>query len=102
MTFDDALAQVERARAAVEPSLTAALEQTAARAAAELEAVWPRDTGRSAEGWSAHGATIRNDAPYASFVHDGLADQLVPKVLRELGPEFASQFERRLDAAAGW
>lgn len=102
MTFDDALAEVQRARAAVEPSLQAALEQTAARAVVELEAVWPRDTGRSAESWVADGATIRNDVPYASFVHEGLAAELVPKVLRELGPEFASQFERRLDAAAGW
>lgn len=102
MTFAEARAQLQAARDAIPAAEQSALDSVGNAAVDRLEAVSPRDSGEFAEGWSWDGKTLGNLAPYASFVHDGLADRLVPETLDALTDTFATTIERELDAAAGW
>jgi hypothetical protein len=67
---------------------TAAIQGVAAAAIPLIEGSWPAATGLSQDGWddvaAPMGARVVNPVPYASDVHDGLADTLVPSVLAEL------------------
>lgn len=102
MTFGEAAEQVRRAARATREAVESARVEVLDSAAAEVARVWPRDTGESAEGWERAGGALVNDVPHTSYVHDGLADRLVPQVLRDHEDEFRTAVERRIDSAAGW
>lgn len=102
MTITEMREQLERARDAAPDALRAGKRAAAEKAAASVAADWPRDSGDSADAWVGDEDGVRNDKPYVSFVHDGLADRLVPDALRAAEAEFANVVEARIDAAAGW
>lgn len=103
MTFAEAREQLRRAREAAPAAMRAGLDAVAREAVVQLGELSPRDTGEFAESWFWEPPTLGNAAPYAAFVHDGeFADRVVPQVLEDLDPTFATTVEAAIDAAAGW
>lgn len=100
MTLGEALADVQAKRAALDAVVSAALDETGLEAVRRVKAEWPRDTGDSAEAWDwdTSAKAVANPLPYVPYVHNGLADELVPRTFRELEPFFSETFTRRLDA----
>ena len=100
MTPEQATAALERAARDLQAANVAALRRVAAEAVQRIEEPWPVLTGASQEGWdsrpTATGADVVNPVPYASDVHDGLADQLVPEVLGDLEQEWQDFVEKRI------
>lgn len=101
MTFEEATRQLEAARDAVPGAVDASIVEVGNQAVDQIAAAWPRDTGESADAWAFRGGAVVNDVPYAAYVHDGLADRLVPETLQELEPTFGELVKRRIDAVAG-
>jgi hypothetical protein len=102
VTVAEAREQLERALAAVPSALVEAKRAAGESAAAAVAAAWPRDSGDSSAAWEGDERGVRNPLPYVQHVHDGLADRLVPEALRDAETVFATEFVRRIDAAAGW
>lgn len=102
LTFDQALANLVAARDAVPGAVEHALDEVGKLALAQVVDAWPVDSGRSAEGWEWTGSALVNDVPYVAYVHDGLADRLVPRVFKGLEDTFRELVEARVDAAGGF
>jgi hypothetical protein len=102
VTFDQALANLIAARDAVPGAVADAIDQVGQLAEQRVREAWPRASGASADAWKWDGRALTNDEPYVSFVHDGLADRLVPQTFRDLEPTFRELVESRINAAGGF
>lgn len=81
LPLDKAPKALADAARAVPGALQRELQGIAARAVRDIRNRWPVDSGYSRDQWEADGASLVCDAPYASYVRDGLAFRLVPEVL---------------------
>lgn len=102
MTFDEALAGLIAARDAVPGAVADAIDQVGRLAEDQVRAEWPRASGESADAWTWTGTALVNDVPYVPYIHDGLADRLVPQVFHDLEPVFRELVESRVNAAGGF
>lgn len=100
MTLEEALADAQAKRSALDAVVSASLDEVGLEAVRRIKARWPRASGDSAKAWvwNRTAKAADNPLPYVPFVHDGLADKLVPAVFAELEPMFADVFTSRLDA----
>lgn len=100
--YGEIAARAEHMPEAVQAARAVVLEE----AVQEIEESWPIETGVSQEGWDHDETAVINNAvdergrPYVSYVHDGLADKLVPLVLEGLVERFAEVLEQELESAA--
>lgn len=101
MTYADTLARIEAARRAVPEIVAEARRVALEEARARMVADWPRRTGRSGDAWDVSDRGLVNTVDYVPYVHDGLVDSLVPRVLAEVEPLFTAEVHRRLDGALG-
>lgn len=96
------IARAEHAPDAIQAAKDAVLDE----ALQQVEESWPIDTGLTQEGWERDDTAILNDVldargrVYVSYVHDGLADRLVPLVLEGLVDLFAETLTTELESAA--
>lgn len=102
ITIDQAEADLRAVQREAEPALRDALSDAASRAADTIRADWPVDTGASATAWSGDGPAVVNSEDYASEVHGGLADSLVPAAIDAEQATIEQDLDRRLRAAGGW
>ena len=88
MTPEQASASIAKAIRKAKQLNAKSIRAIAADAIPLIEVEWPVATGRSQEGWTdvstTAGADVVNPVPYASEVHNGLADTLVPSVISSL------------------
>lgn len=94
--MDDATAQAERV-------VQDAILFQAQSVIGPIQRVWPVDTGSSRRAWAAvrtvDGAAVVNGEEYASEVHNGLADTLVPAMLQTTEPQTVTRIEEPLTNA---
>jgi len=102
VTFDQALANLIAARDAVPGAVADAIDEVGKLAEQRVHDAWPVASGRSADAWKWNGRALVNDEPYVSYVHDGLADRLVPQTFHDLEPVFRELVESRINAAGGF
>jgi hypothetical protein len=98
----DMLDELEELKSLVPAMHRRAIEDVGLAAVDLIRDRWPRLTGLSGDSWAFDRGllVIYNPVDYVSFVHDGLADRLVPAVLESLEPDFDQHLERLLDWAA--
>ncbi len=100
MTPEQASASLAKAIRKARRLNSQAIRALAADAIPLIEVEWPVATGRSQEGWTdvstTAGAAIANPVPYASEVHSGLADTLVPSVISSLEEDWRATVNRTL------
>ena len=98
----DAL-RMRRATFDAQHGLDTTLEHVATRVVGSVRRQWPvGDTGASRAAWVAVGAAIDNPLQYIEYVHDGLADRLVPAEMARIGdPAVAAYADALVDLALG-
>jgi len=102
VTFDQALSGLVAAREATPRIVEQALDEGGSLALDRLLDVWPVATGRSAAAWEWTGDALVNNVDYVPYVHQGLADRLVPQIFRGLEDTFREIVESRINAAGGF
>lgn len=100
MTLDEAIDDIRAKRAALDSVASGAIDEVGRAAVARLKREWPRDTGLSGDSfeWDTVDKAVTSDVPYVPYVHDGLFDKLMPRIMSDLEPLFSESFTRRLDA----
>ncbi len=102
ITFEQALEGMQDAEVHAPEVMGEELLRLAQSAIGPIQQEWPVATGRSRAGFKAirrdRGGAIVNDVDYAEDVHDGLADELIPRVIEQSDPTTIANIERDLTA----
>ena len=98
MTFAEAELAMANANAQAPEDVQRNLLRLADLSVVDIRSEWPVDSGDSQDGWETDGSSIVNEVRYAEFVHDGLADDLVPSVIESHDPAIIADIERIITA----